>query len=184
MSPALASRLRVPHGIAALLDSFAGAHPGVELHAWVRHDGEWLRVRPEPAGLDGAPAGAVDTIALADGGTLAVAVEGSLPEGALDFFRAALRQAQASEDEARSAAREISEKYEEINLLYSISEILGSVLRLGEAAGRILGEVADVLGARRATLWVYDAERAVLVSTATVGEESIRPPIPCATRTR
>ena len=46
MSPALAFRLRVPHGIAALLDSFAGAHPGVELHAWVRHDGEWLRVRP------------------------------------------------------------------------------------------------------------------------------------------
>jgi len=40
MSPALAFRLRVPHGIAALLDSFAGAHPGVELHAWVRRDGE------------------------------------------------------------------------------------------------------------------------------------------------
>ncbi len=180
MSRALASKLRMPNGIGALLDSFARAHPGVELRAWVRRDGEWLRVRPDP-GLDGTPAAPIDTIALADGGTLAVEVDGPLPEGALDFFRAALRQAQASEDEARSAAREISEKYEEINLLYSISEILGSVLRLGDAAGRILGEVADVLGARRATLWVHDAERAVLVSTATVGEETM-PPIPVSDR--
>ncbi len=181
MSPALASQLRLPHGISALLDSFARAHPHVELRAWVRRDDGWLRLRPEP-GLDGTPADPIDTIALADGGTLAVEVDGPLPEGALDFFRAALTQAQASEDEARSAAREISEKYEEINLLYSISEILGSVLTLGDAAGRILGEVADVLGALRATLWVHDAERDVLVSTATVGEEAVRPPIPVGDR--
>ena len=52
------------------------------------------------------------------------------------------------------------------------------MLRLGDAASRILNEVVDVLGARRATLWVHHPDSDTLVSTATVGEESMRPPIP------
>ncbi|HEX9108289.1 MAG TPA: GAF domain-containing protein, partial [Longimicrobiales bacterium] len=178
MTPALAFELRLPRGVSALLDSFARAYPRAQLHAWVRRGDGWLRVLPAPAGEDGEPTSPIDTIQLADGGSLAVEVGGEVPAGALDFFQAALHQAQASEDEARSAAREISEKYEEINLLYSISEILGSVLRLGDSADRILNEVVDVLGARRATLWVHDPESDTLVSTATVGEESMLPPIP------
>ncbi len=60
--------------------------------------------------------------------------------------------------EVRFFTYELSERYEEINLLYSISETLGSLLRLDDAARVILGEVCDVLGAMRGSLWVFEAE--------------------------
>lgn len=65
---------------------------------------------------------------------------------------------------------ELSERYEEINLLYSISETLGSVLRLDEAARLILDEVTEVLGARRGSLWVHRPLEGVLRLAAVVGE--------------
>ena len=72
-------------------------------------------------------------------------------------------------DEIRLAAKALAESWEEINLLYSISETLGSILGLEDAANAILAEVCDVLGARRGSLWVYDAENALLRLTASVG---------------
>ena len=180
MTPRVGAEPRLPHPVAALLESFARANGGAELRAWLRRDADWTLVLPGSAGPAAPPPSNVETVALADGRTLAIEVVSPVEPGALDFLRAALLQTQAAEDEARSAAREISEKYEEINLLYSISEILGSILRLEDAAGRILTEVADVLGARRAALWVFDPEGDVLVSTATVGEASLGVPIPVA----
>jgi sigma-B regulation protein RsbU (phosphoserine phosphatase) len=83
----------------------------------------------------------------------------------------------AYEHEARSAARELTERYEEINLLYFISEILASVLSIPDAAHWILAEVADVLGARRASLWVYHPNDNQLHLAAAVGEEGLKGPI-------
>jgi sigma-B regulation protein RsbU (phosphoserine phosphatase) len=54
--------------------------------------------------------------------------------------------------EARFFTLELSERYEEINLLYSISETLG--FHLDDAARVILREVCDVMGAKRGSLWV------------------------------
>ena len=68
--------------------------------------------------------------------------------------------------------RELSERYEEIDLLYSISETLGSILILEEATEEILKEVCDVLGAERGSLWVYDRNRDLLRLTASVGPGS------------
>src|SRR2546428_4502025 len=65
----------------------------------------------------------------------------------------------AAERETAHVAAELSERYEEIDLIYTISEILGHTIRLDEAAGRILREVSPVVGARRATLLVLDEER-------------------------
>jgi sigma-B regulation protein RsbU (phosphoserine phosphatase) len=79
--------------------------------------------------------------------------------------------------EIRFFTFELSERYEEINLLYSISETLGSILRLDDAARAILGEVCDVLGARRGSLWVFDAEHNLLRLTASVGDEGLRGPL-------
>ena len=67
-----------------------------------------------------------------------------------------------AEKETIQVAAELSERYEEIDLIYTISEILGHTIRLDEAAQRIVGEVANVVGARRASLLVYDPERKVL----------------------
>jgi len=79
--------------------------------------------------------------------------------------------------EVRFFTYELSERYEEINLLYSISETLGSLLRLEEAARVILMEVCDVLGAKRGSLWVYQPDQDLLELVAGVGIEGLRGPL-------
>ena len=74
-----------------------------------------------------------------------------------------------AEREAAQVAAELSDRYEEIDLVYTISEILGHTIRLDEAARRILQEVATVVGARRATLFVLDPDRQVLRLVAAKG---------------
>ncbi|HYT84729.1 MAG TPA: SpoIIE family protein phosphatase [Gemmatimonadales bacterium] len=74
----------------------------------------------------------------------------------------------AEKDTAQVAA-ELSERYEEIDLIYTISEILGHTIRLDEAAQRILREVSTVVGARRATLLVHDPQANVLRLVAARG---------------
>ncbi|MCA9739111.1 MAG: GAF domain-containing SpoIIE family protein phosphatase [Gemmatimonadota bacterium] len=72
---------------------------------------------------------------------------------------------------------ELSERYEEINLLYSISETLGSILRLEDAAHAILNEVCDVLAAERGSLWVHDEHPGMLRLVASVGRSGRDQPI-------
>jgi sigma-B regulation protein RsbU (phosphoserine phosphatase) len=102
---------------------------------------------------------------------------GSVPASESERLIEALNRAIDYEREARSSAQELSERYEEINLLYSISEIIGSVRTFDAAAARILTEVMDVLSARRASLWVYRQETESLELVAAVGEEGLRGPI-------
>jgi phosphoserine phosphatase RsbU/P len=73
--------------------------------------------------------------------------------------------------EVRFFTYELSERYEEINLLYTISEMLGSILTLEDAAQKILVEVCDVLGAKRGSMWVYEPEGEQLHLRASVGAE-------------
>ena len=74
-----------------------------------------------------------------------------------------------AEREAAQVAAELSDRYEEIDLVYTISEILGHTIRLDEAARRILQEVATVVGARRASLFVLDSDRQLLRLVAARG---------------
>jgi len=78
----------------------------------------------------------------------------------------------AAERDTVQVAAELSERYEEIDLIYTISEILGHTIRLDEAADRILREVSTVVGARRATLLVYDAEQNMLRIVAARGMDA------------
>lgn len=64
--------------------------------------------------------------------------------------------------EASHAADELMERYEEINLLYSISEILGRTVTLEDAAKTILLEVADTVGADYGALLVHDPAAGLL----------------------
>lgn len=77
----------------------------------------------------------------------------------------------AAENETAQVAAELSERYEEIDLIYTISEILGHTIRLDEAAQRILREVSNVVRARRATLLVHDPQADVLRLVAARGVE-------------
>jgi len=76
-----------------------------------------------------------------------------------------------AEEETGQVAAELSGRYEEIDLIYTISEILGHTIRLDEAANRILREVSAVVRARRATLMVHDPRANVLRLVAARGFE-------------
>lgn len=86
------------------------------------------------------------------------------------FFQSAL--------EVEHAAYELAERYEEINLLYTTSEILGRTVSLEEAASRILEEICETVGARRAAILVHDRVTDTLqVVTAMGFEAADAPPI-------
>jgi sigma-B regulation protein RsbU (phosphoserine phosphatase) len=83
--------------------------------------------------------------------------------------------------EVEHAANELAERYEEINLLYTTSEILGRTVSLEEAAKTILHEISETVGARRASILVHEpstdtlqvvAARGVATSTAPAIEVS------------
>ena len=91
--------------------------------------------------------------------------------------------------EVEHAANELAERYEEINLLYTISEILGRTVSLEEAAKTILGEVSETVGARRASILVHDRTTDTLQVVAALGvDPRTLPPIlvqdPCSVSAR
>jgi sigma-B regulation protein RsbU (phosphoserine phosphatase) len=79
--------------------------------------------------------------------------------------------------EIRFFTFELSERFEEINLLYSISETLGSTLGLDEGARLMLREVCDVMAAGRGSIWIYSPERDRLEIAAWVGEPGLDTPL-------
>jgi len=91
--------------------------------------------------------------------------------------------------EVEHAANELAERYEEINLLYTISEILGRTVALDEATKTILKEVSETVGARRASVLVHDRATNTLRAVAALGVDLASvPPIsvddPCSVSAR
>jgi sigma-B regulation protein RsbU (phosphoserine phosphatase) len=66
-------------------------------------------------------------------------------------------------------AEELASRYQEIDLLYAISEILGQTVRLEEATRTIVREVGAVVGAKRASIMVFDDAAGVLRTVAARG---------------
>ncbi len=180
IDPAVAGSAPLPPVVAAVLESFSRAHPGTAVRVW-RGAGDEVACVYAADGSCGAataPVGELRPLGEAGGSTLAIELVGAGVEpAAVDLLVEAVAAVLRYEGEARSAARELSERYEEINLLYSIAEILASFLSMEKATTRILQEVADVLGARRAALWVLDPATDQLYLTAAVGDEGLEGPI-------
>jgi sigma-B regulation protein RsbU (phosphoserine phosphatase) len=86
----------------------------------------------------------------------------------LPFVSQILRGAQ----EVEHAALELAERYEEINLLYTIGEILGRTVTLEEAATTILTEISETVGARHASILVHEPGSDVLQVVAAIGAGS------------
>jgi sigma-B regulation protein RsbU (phosphoserine phosphatase) len=148
---------------------------GSSARVWRRTAEGW---RPE--GGDNGAAAPCPTAVEVPGTALTLEIEGATEEettGAARFLASTLSRVLRHDEEIRSFSREITERYEEINLLYSISEILGSIISLEQAAGTILTEVASILGATRAALWVHDAEQKHLYLAAVEGGDGHRGPI-------
>jgi sigma-B regulation protein RsbU (phosphoserine phosphatase) len=85
------------------------------------------------------------------------------------FLRTAVQEHLQSAVEVEHAAHELTERYEEINLLYAISEILGRAVTLEETAATILTELAETVGAGRAALLLHDRVTDTLQAVAAVG---------------
>ena len=73
--------------------------------------------------------------------------------------------------EMEHTAAELAGRYEEISLLYTISEILGRTVALEEAAKTILTELSQTVGARRGAILLYDKPSTMLYAVAAVGVE-------------
>jgi len=71
--------------------------------------------------------------------------------------------------EVEHAAIELAERYEEINLLYTIGEILGRTVTLEDAAATILTEISETVGARHASILVHEPAGNVLRAVAALG---------------
>ncbi len=82
---------------------------------------------------------------------------------------AVLGRGLAAERESAQVTGELMNRYEEINLLYGIAEILGRTVHLEEAARIIVRDVATVVGARRASIMVHEPGPGVLRVVAAWG---------------
>lgn len=83
--------------------------------------------------------------------------------------RDALTQARL---EAQAANAELLERWEEINLLYSIGDILGRTLDLADAARTILAAISDTVGAGCGAIFVHEEASGLLRPLTVQGVES------------
>ena len=81
--------------------------------------------------------------------------------------------------EVEHAANELAERYEEINLLYSISEILGRTVSLEDGAATILREVSETVGAHRGAILIHNQDAGALEVIARFGVTD-QPALPIA----
>src|SRR5215207_7838068 len=114
---------------------------------------------------------------------------GTEPRAHARFLVPVVSQVLQAALEVEHAAKELAERYEEINLLYTTSEILGRTVRLEEAAATILTEISETVGAQRASILVHDRVTDTLQVVAALGVNPLEaPPIavedPCSVSSR
>lgn len=95
--------------------------------------------------------------------------EGPASAEAAGRVRAVVSALLAGERQRAFLAEELATRYQEIDLLYLISELLGRTPRLEDAAKTILREVSDVVGARRASIMVHEERTDLLRPVAARG---------------
>ncbi len=168
---------RLPRLARETLDEFARSFPW---RVSVRDPASGAVVYPEatePASEE--PAGLVRRMDTREGRSLELTVRPADPDLAplADLLCAQLVRVLDADQEIGFLSGELSARYEEINLLYTISEVLGSILELKEAARIILDGVCDVMRARRGSLWVHDAEDGLLHQVAAEGIAGLEGPL-------
>jgi sigma-B regulation protein RsbU (phosphoserine phosphatase) len=84
---------------------------------------------------------------------------------------AAIGSTLALEGTVQTLAGELAARDEEIDLLYSIGELLGHAEAVAQVAPRIVREVAEVVGARRAGLRIFEPDSGLLRLVAVVGDD-------------
>jgi sigma-B regulation protein RsbU (phosphoserine phosphatase) len=75
--------------------------------------------------------------------------------------------------ERDGATKELVERYEEINLLYAIGELLGSSTSVESIADTLLAELAETVGATRAVFLQTNRSQGILRPVATLGIDDV-----------
>jgi sigma-B regulation protein RsbU (phosphoserine phosphatase) len=140
-------------------------------------DPGWSLDRPEGSGLTTTPAGpawlepvdASQDLWLEVGALSSAQRDGEHLREAAPSVMSLVAALLDAERQRAYVAEELAGRYEEIELLYAISEILGRTLRLEEAAQIIVREVSAVVGARRASIMVFDEDSDTLRTVAAKG---------------
>ncbi|MEX0855960.1 MAG: GAF domain-containing SpoIIE family protein phosphatase [Gemmatimonadota bacterium] len=181
MTPDRTAQELLPEAAVRVLTEFRRGFD-LDLHLWRERAGQPALhlYPPEDDGIAPRPESILLAVPTRRGLELTLEVRSgsdARTHAAANALRASLEGLYDFADEVRFFAYEMSERYEEINLLYSISEILGSLLHLSDASHTILTEVCEVMGARRGSLWVQDRREGRLHLVASVGDEGLRGPL-------
>jgi sigma-B regulation protein RsbU (phosphoserine phosphatase) len=152
-----------------------GALAAATLRLWRLDDDRWRLVAgPAVAGAvpRGRDGGAASWLALPDSPGLFLEIVPLAAATAEEIARHVLPLVDRILESERATAAlsaELASRYEEIDLLYSIGELLGRSHPVADVAAVILREVCAVVGARRAGLRVFDEPRRALRAVATLG---------------
>ncbi|MGH7584551.1 MAG: hypothetical protein ACREL5_15155, partial [Gemmatimonadales bacterium] len=171
--------MRYVSAVLAPLGKLAGA----TLRIW-RLDGDRWRVVAGPAAAapatprDPSAAASWPSIPSAPGLFLEVAsLHGGSANEAAPHLMPVLQVLIDAEAASEGLGAELATRYQEIDLLYSIGDLLGRS-RLGEdVADTILQEVAAVVGARSAALRLWDEARGMLRVVAALGSGGFGAPL-------
>lgn len=138
-----------------------------------------VRAAPEGRVVPADPLRHVFPVPGSDAYWFEISDAGGNAEACADRLAPILGAVVEAEGETLRLAKELADRLEEIELLYTISQVLGRTIRLETAAEIIAREVADVVGARRASIFVYDEATNTLQPVAGVGRAAHRlTPIP------
>lgn len=138
-------------------------------------DPGWIPPIPRSGGLVPTPTGSVrlDPVPGMQGYWVETSVgDQGASDAKAELVRPIVAALLDAERQRAFLAEELASRYEEIDLLYAISEILGQTTRLEEAAQTIVREVSSVVGARRASIMVYDEATGLLRTVAARGFSS------------
>lgn len=147
---------------------------GADVHLWAENiEGELDHLAPVDSWPD-APDGTLHWLRT-PGIRYAVQVRPEKDESSdrwAVFTRDILDEALAYEQRLAGVRRDLAERQEEIELLHNITETLGAVTSVEDAAAQILKGVVRLTGAERASLWIFDPETEELVLAASEGGAS------------
>ena len=163
-----------------------GRLAGAALRIWRLEDGRWCLVAGEggpPAPRASRTKGQDTTSFVAIPGAPGLFLElvhtaaGPAPDGLTARVLPIVQALLAAEQGIASLTQDIADRYEEIDLLYTIGELLGDARAVEEVADLILIEVTAVVGARRAGLRILDEDAGVLRSVALFGNNTGSVPV-------
>ena len=143
---------------------------GLDLHLWERRSGgELLHLAPADSKRD-EPRGLLRWLRTNDSRyAVEVEDEDELAARWAEFTRELLETTLDYERKLEEKGREVAERRDEVELLHAVTETLGAVTRIEEAAGPVLREVVRVTDAERASLWIHDPASDELVLMAAEG---------------